>query len=457
MAFAARSSVADLHKSLKSDPNDTRALLRLAELEAKAGHDAVACDTYTRAGDVFVRQGFARRALSSFTLALAVARDGALVDKVAPIARAMGKLYAQERLVREAITVLDSAARWLIERGFDASALPVMSDRIAIDDTEVARVRLAETYFRLGRPEQAGNELVAVFGRLHAQGRRDEALDVAERLLGERPHLPIARAAAELYLGRRRHGDPFLALAKLRICCEDDPTDVSTLELLARAFDLAGHGEKAGRVRREIALLAKPAVPRPASVPPRPSAAPAPRVSAIRPKVQVVPRPAPAAPIAKTTEDSISVDVDAAWDELLVAEPAPSERIDPSRASFWPDDDRPAPDRSGSIVSVSLADVELVDAGAPASAAPPASLLETALECIESLVAQGRYDEAQTLVVRHLAIRPRNPLLLERKTEIDDMLGSFREGPPPALFGFNPRGRGKDSERSIPTAARAAG
>ncbi len=68
---------------------------------------------------------------------------------------------------------------------------------------------------------------------------------MAERLLAERRDIAIARAAAELYLARRRHGDPFLALAKLRICCEDDPTNVPTLELLARAFERAGHKEKA--------------------------------------------------------------------------------------------------------------------------------------------------------------------------------------------------------------------
>jgi tetratricopeptide (TPR) repeat protein len=465
MGVAAPASVTDLHNALKTDPNDTRALLRLAEQEAKLGHAAVACETYSRAGDIFVRQGFARRALSSFAQALTIAREGALVDRVQPLGRAMGKLYLQEKLVRDAVTLLDSAARWLIERGFDANALPLLLDRIAIDDSEVARVRLAETYFRMGEPMKGGDELVAVFERLRKQGRRDEALDVAERLLGQRPHVPIALASAQLYLARKRHGDPFHALAKLRICCEDDPTSVPTLELLASAFDLAGHGDKAARVRREIAILNKPvgakessppprispapppiasaAPPRASAVPPRPSSVP-PRASTIRPKVVPAKAPAP-------KEDSI----DCAWDELIVEADEREKRIDPSRASFWPVDEGPAPDRSGSVVSVSLADVELVERDAPVSSERPGSLLETALECIESLIAQGRYNEASVLVVRHLSIRPKNPLLLERKAEIEEMLNALHEGPPPALFGLAPRPAARDSQRSIDTKARA--
>jgi tetratricopeptide (TPR) repeat protein len=464
----------ELQKILKNDPNDTRALLRLAELEAKAGNSAIACETYSRAGDIFVRQGFARRALSAFAQALTVAREGALVDRVQPIAHAMGKIYASEKLVRDAVTTLDGAARWLIERGFDTSALPLLEERLVLEDSDVARVRLAETYFRLGEPGKAADQLVTAFRRLQAHGRRDEALDVAERLLGERRDIPIARASAELYLARGRSGDPFLALAKLRICCDADPTHVPTLDLLARAFDLAGHGEKATRVRREIGVLTqKPTAvasrpppplprahssappprasavpPRPTSaVPPRPSAAP-PRPSAIRPKAFFP------ASSAKANDDSI----DCAWDDLLVEDdvvptPDPS-RLDPSRASFWPVDDRPAADASGSVVSVNLADVELADGAAPSSSERPASMLETALECIESLSAQGRHQEAAVLVVRHLTIRPHNPLLLERKAEIEEMLNARHEGPPPALFGFKPRKA--ESERNVEVGARSA-
>jgi tetratricopeptide (TPR) repeat protein len=418
-------AITELHKALKADAKDTRALLRLAELHAKVKENALACDTYVRAAEVFVAQGFARRALSAFAQAFDVARKNELVGRVAPIAGAIARLNVREKLPREAVSTLDAAVRFLLERGADKDAAGLLEERIALDDTEIARVRLAETFFRLQQPARAISQLQGVFARLYAQGRRDEALEVAERLLGERCDVSVARGAAEMYLARNRPGDPFLALAKLRVCCSKDPTSVPTLELLARAFDQAGHGEKAERVRGEIALMG--------------------RVQQAR---RVV------AETIKAREESLARKVDAGWEDVEVEMPVDATleappRIDPSRASFWPVDEGPAPDASGSVVSVSIADVELIDTVPPESEVRAVSLFETALECIESLVVQGRNDEALLLLARHLALRPRNALLLERKAEIEQMKLAA-EGPPAALYGFT-----RDSQRSIVTGARA--
>jgi tetratricopeptide (TPR) repeat protein len=471
---------------VKVDPNDTRALLRLAELEAKGGNAVVACETYSRAGDIFKIQGFARRAISAFTQGLTVAREGALVDRVAPIARAMAKLYVGEKLEREAVATIDAAARWLIERGFDSNALPLLQARIEIEESDVARVRLAETLFRLGEATKAAGELVTVFMRLHAQGRRDEAIDVAERLLGERHDVDVARATAELYLSRNRPGDPFHAIAKLRICCEENSTHVPTLELLARAFDLAGHGEKATRVRSEIGFLTQGprkggsragAAPKQLSAGSVAKAAPKQRseasvakaapkrrsdasVAKAAPKQRSEASVAKAAPKApprptprkKVRENSvaITVEIDEAWDDLLIEAkktPDAAQRLDPSRQSFWAVEEGPTTE--GSVCDVSLADMEIVGDADRESGQRPVSILETALECIESLIAQGRYDEALVMVGRYLANRPNNPLLLDRKAEIEEMQNCHKEGPPSALFGFTPPK--KDSERSIPT------
>ena len=169
------------------------------------------------------------------------------------------------------------------------------------------------------------------------------------------------------------------------------------------AFDLAGHGDKATRVRREIGFLAH-------------KAGDGARADAAFQQV-------PAGRRVNVVEDSvamIAVEIDEAWDELLidsekpdsaqpVAAAAVEKRIDPSRASFWPVEEGPSADESGSVVSVSLADVELIDGDPPASGERPASLLETALEGIESLIAQGRYDEASVLVVRYFDDAPAQP------------------------------------------------
>jgi tetratricopeptide (TPR) repeat protein len=488
--------LADLRKVVASDSKDTRSLLRLADLELKTGHASEACEAFSRAGDLFVLQGFARRAISAFTQGLDVARENALVDRVAPLARGLWKLYVNEKLPREALSTIDGASRWLIERGFDAHALPLLQARLELEDSDVARVRLAETLFRLGEGTRASNELVTVFMRLYAQKRRDEALDVAERLLGDRKDKEIARAAAGMYVNRNRPGDAFLAIAKLRICCEEDPTDVPTLDLLARAFELAGHPDKATRVRGEIEFLRGGGKSKAAKVP-RPDGSKRAKLPAAAKEKSVAkplptkdkeksvakplptkdrqksvakalptkdreksvakapPRPTPKAkpPIRREESVSISIDIDEAWDDMLAAkqsEPSsPASRIDPSRASFWAVEEGPTT-TEGSVCDLSVADVELVSVEKRESGPQPVSFLETALECIEALMAQGRYDEALVMVGRYLVTRPNNPLLLERKAEIEEMQTSHTQGPPPALYGFNANAR-QDSERSIQT------
>jgi tetratricopeptide (TPR) repeat protein len=424
-------ALAELHKAIKADAKDARALLRLAELHLKAKENALACDTYVHAAEVFTAQGFARRGLSAFAQALEVARKNALIGRVAPIAGAIARLNTHEKLPREAVSTLDDAVRFLLENGADADAARLLEERIALDDSEIVRVRLAETFFRLQQPARAVSQLQGVFARLYAQERRDEALEVAERLLGERCDVAVARGAAELYLARNRAGDPFLALAKLRICCSKDPTNVPTLQLLARAFDQAGHADKAERVRAEIEVMTG-------------------RVQKARLVV---------AQTIKAREESLARKVDAGWEDVEVdvsadtldatADAAP--RLDPSRASFWPVDEGPAPDASGSVVSVSINDVELIDneAAPPTSEVREVSVFDTALECIEALVTQGRNDEALLLIARHLKTRPRNALLLERKAEIEEMKLAG-QGAPAAVIALV-----RDSQRSIVTGARA--
>ena len=411
-----------------AEPSDGRVLLRLGEGRARVRDFEAAYSAYTRAGELYARQGFARRAVSACQLAMDAARNGELVDRIAPLARTIANLYVDERLLCEAAAALDAASAFLLERGNDVDALPLLEQRVTIEDTDVARVRFAEALARQGEGDESIAQLTLVFERLSARDRTSEALDVVERILGQRRDKALSLAAAKLYLARNQTGDPFLALAKLRVCCDGDASDVPTLELLARAFDQAQHPEKAARVRREIEALVRPAsppVPRSRTKPPPP------------------PRPA-----------VIDADVDAGWDDLLVEvvePPVPEGRrsFAPDRPSFWPIDESPRPDESGSVVSVSLTDVELVGGAMETRPDQPVSLLETALECIDSLVAQRRYDEASALVVRHLTIRPHNPLLLERKAEIDDFSRAAAvppslaphvfEAPPPALFSMPKR------------------
>jgi hypothetical protein len=157
---------------------------------------------------------------------------------------------------------------------------------------------------------------------------------------------------------------------------------------------------------------------------------------------------------AMPTEDSI----ECVWDEL-VSESEGS--IDPARPSFWPQDSGPGPSEARErFVSVSLTDIEIESAAPARRSEPPPSTVERALESIEALCAQDRYEEAALLVVRQLTIRPRNPLLLERKVEIEAYLDAHApqpsadaEPPPSIFFGLSPT---SESDRNVAAARSAA-
>ena len=86
--------------------------------------------------------------------------------------------------------------------------------------------------------------------------RRDDAIQVLERLLHHRFEPDQARTCAELYLTRNRAPqDITQALTKLQMCFQANPRDVDSLTLIARAFDLLGQGQKAMDVRKEIARI----------------------------------------------------------------------------------------------------------------------------------------------------------------------------------------------------------
>src|SRR5215218_4085959 len=89
--------------------------------------------------------------------------------------------------------------------------------------------------------------------QLRRQGRQDDFLKVAERLLWHKPdNHALNRELAGLYL---RRNDPRRALQKLQACFKADPRDVETLGLLAQAFQALDQKAKTVSVLKELARV----------------------------------------------------------------------------------------------------------------------------------------------------------------------------------------------------------
>ena len=111
----------------------------------------------------------------------------------------------------------------------------MLGKMVDIDPEHIpVRIKYAEALSRAGRTQDAAAEFDHGAKLLKGQGRLDDYVKVAERLLYHRSNdVHVAKELAETYIQRR---DPKRALAKLQLCFKSDPRDVSTLSLLAEAF-----------------------------------------------------------------------------------------------------------------------------------------------------------------------------------------------------------------------------
>jgi tetratricopeptide (TPR) repeat protein len=243
---------------VRADPRDARTLLKIGDLHCRLGTYEEAIAAYAHAGDVFVTQGHALKAIATYKkVRLLVAEHAAeLAQEYAPLVFTITELYCGLGLISDALALLGDAALALERSGRDREAVAILRKASELDPSNPSRrIRLAEALSSVEDTEGATTELGDAASRLVELGRSDDALAALERLLQQKPDPSFARVAAELYLARGTAEDAITALRKLQLCVRADPKDVSTLRLLARAFGVLGHDEKVDEVKREIAAL----------------------------------------------------------------------------------------------------------------------------------------------------------------------------------------------------------
>jgi tetratricopeptide (TPR) repeat protein len=230
------------------DPGDTSTWLKMAELHARLGANEEAAAIYSRTGELFIDQGFAKKAAAVYKQALKLA-PGAPKGHMR-----LGVLYKQLGYPAEAVRQFELAGAALQAAGAGAEAVGAFRQAAATEpDNPVLHVKLAEAASSAGLVEEAVREFGRAADQLKAAGRVDEALRVLERLLFHQPdNVTRARELAEAYVGK---GNPRLALPKLQACLNASPREPRTLALLARALEQLGQNDKAASVLKELARL----------------------------------------------------------------------------------------------------------------------------------------------------------------------------------------------------------
>ncbi|MDQ3365125.1 MAG: tetratricopeptide repeat protein [Myxococcota bacterium] len=241
-------AVKEYLRIVHEDPKDVRVWLKIGDLYAKKGSKQDAIETYLKVARFYHEQGFFLKAVAVYKQILKL--DSRLVDVILKLA----ELYRQLGLMSDAMQHFESVAAHFHREGNTKEALATVKKLVDLDPENIAtRIKLAELYSKEGLVEDAANEFSVACDQLRRQGRQDDFVKVAERLLWHKPdNHGLNRELAGLYL---RRNDPRRALQKLQACFKADPRDVDTLGLLAQAFQALDQKAKTVSVLKELARI----------------------------------------------------------------------------------------------------------------------------------------------------------------------------------------------------------
>src|SRR6478752_7601648 len=230
------------------DTKDVRVWLKIGDLYAKKGAKQDATDTYLKVARFYHEQGFFLKAVAVYKQILKL--DPRLVDVILKLA----ELYRQLGLMSDAMQHYESVAAHFHREGNTKEALDTVKKLVDLDPENIAtRIKLAELYSKETLVEEAVLQFNMACEQLRRQGRQDDFVKVAARLLWHKPdNHPLNRELAGLYL---RRNDPRRALQKLQACFKADSRDVETLGLLAQAFQALDQKAKTVSVLKELARI----------------------------------------------------------------------------------------------------------------------------------------------------------------------------------------------------------
>jgi tetratricopeptide (TPR) repeat protein len=253
-------AIAEYQKLVADDPKDVRTLLKIGDLYLKMEQHADAIGTYERVGQFYSTQGFHLKAIAVYKQIREIIHKHVphLEDRFGHIVPKLAETYTQLGLTSDALAAYDEVATRYQRAGRDRDAIDVFRKVVELDpQNPLPHLRLAEAFMRIKDVDSALARFGTAAEILLKLGRRDDALKVVERLLQHRPDPKFARVAAEIYLERGEHQDAMAALSKLQICFKENPKDLETLALLARAFDKLGQPTKSIEVQKEAARIAR--------------------------------------------------------------------------------------------------------------------------------------------------------------------------------------------------------
>ncbi len=241
-------ALTEFQGAVKEDPKDTRTWLRMAEVYVRLGHNDKATEVYQKTVDLYVEQGFFQRAVAVYKNIIKLSPE--FIEARIKLA----EVFRQLGLLSDSVGQLEQAAALFQKGNRNAEALSAIKQIIDLNPEQPnPRIRYAELASQAGAAKEAAAEFGEAAKLLKAQGRTEEFLRVAERLLHYEPdNLAMAMEVATKYL---EHNNARAALPRLKPVFEAKPRDPEVLDLLARTFEQLGQPHKTLPVLKELARV----------------------------------------------------------------------------------------------------------------------------------------------------------------------------------------------------------
>ncbi|MEL6180679.1 MAG: tetratricopeptide repeat protein, partial [Myxococcota bacterium] len=239
-------AVREYERILDADPGDLRVRLKVGDLQAKQGNVDAAIEAFDYVARAHANMGFMLKAVAVYKRIIQISPENVT------ILTRLAEAYLQQGLMSDAMAYYNAVAQIMVKQNDPDGYVRTLLRMLEVDPSNVGiRIKLAEHFSKEGNNAQAVEHFSQAAEQLKSNGRIDDYVKVAERLIFHQPEaLDRIKELVQVYLDR---GDARRALAKLQLCFKSNPNDPHTLGLLVQVFLALEQNDKAIQVLREKA------------------------------------------------------------------------------------------------------------------------------------------------------------------------------------------------------------
>ena len=239
-------AIAQYQQLVDDDPRDVRTMLKIADLYSKLGQSDKALQGYQQVAQYYANDEIFEKAAAVYKQALRLAPESPELH------RDLGDAYHSLGRLKDAVRAYHKAQKIYKATGDGARQIEVLERMVSLDADDIGmRIQLAERYAKNSDNERALEHFEFAAERLDQEGRSDEFVQVAERIIFLRDQAPeLQRRVIDIYLNT---GQYRRALSHLQVCFKRSPQDLEILDRLSQAFEHLDRKDKAVLVLHEMA------------------------------------------------------------------------------------------------------------------------------------------------------------------------------------------------------------